>query len=310
MDNNDTLFPSEHRQDVADYFNTSPGGGTHWGNDEDCQQANGRANPYLRPAVILDEYTKNRDVWRCPSAKNVIGPYCITPGPDWLAYLKSTEGQWGADTPICIKDNVFPPGWGGEVTDSIAQQRVPVGWPQASNAANKVFIMGIGLNIIEPGLKLAAVQDAASSIICGDAGFYPDWMSPGLLAYPDLCALECGNCWSWVDWEVRASDSDGCSAYLTTPDCWQIIAPLDGSFLRDPNLRKRFARHLGGSNMGFLDGHATWMSSENFLAKFREEAGKANTPGDPTDLSAMGMYIWGPEDTEGYCAGWGAVTLY
>src|SRR5574340_172609 len=28
-------------------------------------------NPYLRWPVILDEYTKNRDVWRCPSARNV-----------------------------------------------------------------------------------------------------------------------------------------------------------------------------------------------------------------------------------------------
>src|SRR5574340_977935 len=34
-----------------------------------CQSRAQQSNPYLRWPVILDDYTKNRDVWNCPSAK-------------------------------------------------------------------------------------------------------------------------------------------------------------------------------------------------------------------------------------------------
>ena len=316
-DNNDRLFPIEHRQEAIDYFDRWPGGGDWWdGSDPQHCGLPDRANPYLRPPVILDEYIKNRDVWMCPSAKMVMGPLSIVPGPDWLGYLKGNAGEWGTateDPHICVKDNVFPPGWGGEVTDCIKQQRVPSMWPIAANPAMKVFMMGIGINNIEPELKLAAVNDVVSYVICGDAGSYMDWMSPGLLAYPDICALECGNCWGWVDWEVF-DENDGppwseCQPALAD-GCWYTFAPNNGAFIRNPSLRKYYARHLGGVNMGFLDGHATWMNSETLLAKFREEAGRVGTPGDPTDMHALGLWIWGPEDQEGDCAGWGAVTLY
>jgi prepilin-type processing-associated H-X9-DG protein len=30
----------------------------------------------------------------------------------------------------------------------------------------------------------------------------------------------------------------------------------------DPEARKKYGRHMGGVNLGFLDGHAQWMSSE------------------------------------------------
>jgi len=277
-DNNDTLFPYEHRQDVIDFFNGSPGGGDKgWGDDPNCALPS-RANPYLRSSVILDEYVKNRDVWRCPSAKNEIGPYFILPGPDWLQRLKDGMGMWGAahdEAITCPRDNCFPTGWGGEVTDTILQQRAPVTWPVSDDMANKAFAMGIGLNNIVPELKLVEVQDAVSHVICGDAGFYPEWTSPGLLAYPDLCAAECGNCWGWADWEACASWAADCGLY--------IITPANGSFLRDQTLLKPFARHLGGSNMGFLDGHATWMSSQRLLSQMAEN-------GD----GYLGLYAWGP----------------
>jgi len=70
-DNNDTFPPAEHRQEVFDFFMTQPGGGTECGDDVASyvpSQSN-QANPYLRWPVVFDEYVKNRDVWRCPSAK-------------------------------------------------------------------------------------------------------------------------------------------------------------------------------------------------------------------------------------------------
>jgi len=274
-DNNDTLFPTEHRQETVDYFDTYPGGGDWWDGSGDCGMEL-RANPYLRPAVLLDEYTKNRDVWRCPSAKIQGAAYTILPGPDWLGYLKSSEGVWGAnsDPHVCVKDNVYPPGWGGVVTDSIKQQRAASEWPLQANAVLKVFVWGISMNECYD-VKLTAVQDATNRVICADAGFYAEWVSPGMIAYPDFCALECGNCWGWADWDACASTAGDCGLYT--------IAPSNGSFLRDEALRKPFTRHLGGSNMGFLDGHAAWMSAGKLLAGMSE-----NKDG------YMGLYAWGP----------------
>ncbi len=111
-DNNDTLMEDiEHRPEVVGYFNGEPGGDDRWTEDP-CFVA-GRANPYLRPAVILDEYVRNRDVWRCPSAKLMGGPGAIVPGPDWFRYVQANEGIFGSSTDpyVCIKDYCFPPGW-------------------------------------------------------------------------------------------------------------------------------------------------------------------------------------------------------
>jgi prepilin-type N-terminal cleavage/methylation domain-containing protein/prepilin-type processing-associated H-X9-DG protein len=282
-DNNDTLMDREYRQEVIDYFNGVPGGGTHWGDGDDCQQGVWRANPYLRPPVILDEYIKNREVWQCPSAKLVAAPYAIIPGPNWLANYQNSEGQWG-DGILCIKDNVFPRGWGGEVTDSIAQQRQSAMWPEQEGTTNKCFTQSIGMNIITPGLKLVEVNDPVNSVICGDAGVWMDWTSPGLLAYPDICCLECGNCWGWADWEICTWAAD-CGLYS--------IAPNDGWLIKNPTERKYYARHLGGTNVGFLDGHAAWWNSERLIAKHSEEG-----PG------GMGLWTWGPTDRE--CIAWGA----
>ncbi|MDH4179489.1 MAG: type II secretion system GspH family protein [Armatimonadota bacterium] len=294
-DNNDTLFPGEHRQEAIDYFNTYPGGGDWWDGSGDCTME-GRANPYLRPPVILDEYIKNRDVWMCPSAKMIMGPLMILPGPNWLARVKTAEGDWGAnsDPHLCLKDNVFPPGWGGEVTDSLLQQRAPSIWPIAANPAYKVFMMAYGFNFGYEQ-KLAGIQDVANHVIVGDAGSWMDWNSPGLYAYPDICCLECGNCWGWVDWEVYDDNGgppySGCDAL--SDECWYTFAPNNGAFIKDPSLRKQFARHLGGVNLGYLDGHASWILSDLLIAKYAEG-------GDGT----MGLWTWGPTGAE--CRGWGA----
>jgi len=66
-DNNDQMPPEEFRAEAIEYFNTGPGGKA-WTRTTDCHRVR-QANPYLRVPVILDEYIKNRDVWRCASAK-------------------------------------------------------------------------------------------------------------------------------------------------------------------------------------------------------------------------------------------------
>ncbi len=277
-DNNDTMPPTEHNEDIRAYFRAAPGGGDPV--EETDPYCSFQSNPYLRWPVIFDEYVKNRDVYRCPSAKVEGGAGWIIPGPDWFNRIRTHEGEWGA-----VADWVggpcfwaWPPGWGGDVTDSLAQGRLAI--PELGSIGGaieaKVFAQSIGTQWW-PELKLAAVQDVVRFIIVADNGVQAEDGNVGILAYPDMCALECGNCAGSWDWEICASSAADCGLY--------IYAPNNGSFLRDPNLRKPYARHLGGNNYGFLDGHAAWMNAETFLSKIAEG-----------DLE--GVEPWGPN---GWC---------
>ncbi len=263
-DNNDTLPPEEHREEVLEYFSAWPGGSEPGESDPDwCVHY---SNPYLRLAVILDEYIKNRDVWRCPSASRVAGASWIVPGPDWFSYLQAWEGSWGAghDGIAGPCYYAWPPGWGGEVTDTLLQDRLatPIYGDLAGGpVAQKAFVQSIGTTGW-PELKLVEVQDPVNFVIIGDGGAVVEDMFLGNLAYPDICAIECANevCW-WADWDLCTWAAD-CGLYG--------YAPNDGSFLANPELRKPYTRHLGGVNLGFLDGHAQWMNSEALISKYRE----------------------------------------
>jgi prepilin-type N-terminal cleavage/methylation domain-containing protein/prepilin-type processing-associated H-X9-DG protein len=270
-DNNDSLPPSEHRAEVLDYFDTCPGGKTYNTNTLDhCHRAR-QANPYLRWPVVLDEYTKNRDVWRCPSAKVESGAGWIIGPTDWFNYLVAMNGAWGTGNEAAPCGLGWPNGWGGDITDTIAQNDT------SAVDAHRAFKQSIGTAGGEDllGMKLVQVEDPVRFIICADAGVTSDDFSAGNLAYPDICALDCGNsqC-GWVDWEI-ASDPNCCG------DDAYNFAPSDGSYLTDPELRKQFARHLGGVNLGFLDGHAAWWNSTGLLNAIQEE-----------DLLPIGP--WGP----------------
>jgi prepilin-type N-terminal cleavage/methylation domain-containing protein/prepilin-type processing-associated H-X9-DG protein len=297
-DNNDTFPPWEHRQEVLDYFFVNPGGGDKFGaaaGSDNCTNRVNDANPYLRYPVILDEYIKNRDVWRCPSAKMLSGAHFINACvPDWLTYLQGNQGAWGDDTPYCLI-SCFPPGWGGEVTDTIWQSQLAHGTVYSDSAgdtsgtAHKAFVSSIGLNGNGTrGVKMAAIQDPVNFVVCGDGGAWPEEMTPGLLAYPDLCNAECGNCWCGACLE-------GCLE--VNPDGWFAENAAAGvacfyewhtssAMLRDKTLLSKGTRHLGGSNLGFADGHAAWWNADRFLDKWAEEA----RPG----LDAMGLEAWGP----------------
>ncbi len=113
----DRLWPQEDRQEVQAGFHDLGG----------CSGLNGqfyldRANPYFRAAVILDEYTKNRDIWRCPSAPRDLNFGIINPrGGDWWPVVRDARDNWGNYSIGPCNDD-FPPGWGGTITDSLLQQ--------------------------------------------------------------------------------------------------------------------------------------------------------------------------------------------
>jgi prepilin-type N-terminal cleavage/methylation domain-containing protein/prepilin-type processing-associated H-X9-DG protein len=259
-DSNDTLPPNEHRQEVIDYF-IAVGPST---DGASCVQQY-CANPYLAFPVVLDEYVKNRDVWRCPSAKLEGGAGQIIPGPDWLKSWQVYYDFWSANRGTfgpCYRS--WPPGWGGDVTDSLAQQRLAAKMadPTAGGGtAGKYFAESIGCNEV-PDLKMVQVQDAARYYICGDSGAYPGVWNLAQLVWPDICAVDCATptAGGWADWSCTSAAD--CGLYN--------LAPNNGSFLRDRGLLKPYTRHLGGSNMGFLDGHASWMNAEQIVTRVAE----------------------------------------
>jgi prepilin-type N-terminal cleavage/methylation domain-containing protein/prepilin-type processing-associated H-X9-DG protein len=295
-DNNDHFVPKEHRPEVIAYFNAEPGCGIadyyNGDIDGDCG-INRDAQPYIKWPVVLDEYVKNRDVWRCPSAKMETGAGYIYPVPDFLTCLKLTEGQWGANSALgwsfgpCI--NAFPKGWGGDVTDSALQQRLAIGAQGTGSKANKAFAMSIGVNFDYHDVGMSSVEDPTNTAIVYEAGPWIQDCDPATAAYSDICRLPCGNsaCSSddWATCPSEASSAD-CGVYL--------YAPNNGAFLSSPDLRRQYARHLGGSNLGFLDGHAAWMNGEAILTRSREG-----------DLHGLGS-AWGPTSLcyDGGLAAW------
>ncbi|UCC68599.1 MAG: prepilin-type N-terminal cleavage/methylation domain-containing protein [Armatimonadota bacterium] len=264
-DNNDTLPPMEHRQEVLDYFDTAPGGGQRRDFAGHCQVGRFWCNPYLRWPVIFDEYVKNRDVWRCPSAKMESGAQFIVPQQDYLAYWQQSQGAWGLGYdealgwggPCTVP---YPRGWGGDVTDSIVQGRLAAAGMFGIDPAHKAFVQSIACNALESaGLKLVEVEDPVKYVAVGDGGGIALRMTVATAAYPDICKLGCS-----IEL-CPAADWENCP---WTVDCG---APYDGSFLRNPKLRKPYSRHLGGVDLGYLDGHAGWIHSEALIVKASED---------------------------------------
>ena len=59
--------------------------------------------------------------------------------------------------------------------------------------------------------------------------------------------------------------------------------------LKNKELLKKGSRHLGGINIGFADGHASWMNSASFMTKWADDAKtKGGWP------AALGLDAWGP----------------
>jgi prepilin-type N-terminal cleavage/methylation domain-containing protein/prepilin-type processing-associated H-X9-DG protein len=306
-DNNDTLWTKEHRPEILSWMQAGQPGG---GDPTDICEAGSSGgdkyasygNPYLRTPVVLDEYVKNRDVWRCPSAKvNPVAGF-IMPGPDWFDYAQRTAGQWGADRdilgPFC--SITFPPGWGGDVTDSIAQQAIAgtnIGEGRFGTvSANKAFVFSIATpEYWVSDKKLASVQRAADFIIVAEAGIAPTEAAGGfgVTAYPDICCAECAGIHgiAWYS-DVACPDGSGCDE-----DCFSLHAQYD--WASDGNKQKASARHLGGVNLGFLDGHATWLASQKLMAMGAD--GAFEYPGthvwcEPTIRKQYDAYCGAPPD--------------
>jgi len=268
----DRLLPGEHNAEAMAYFNEK----AHAKCTRDCcPERLAQANPYLKAPVILDEYIKSREVWKCPSARTshtfyIMDTYMNSKGTDdWLQTYKDNVDSCPAPKPC---HEPFPSGWGGSVKASIGGHV----WctPEASQGA---FDMTVGVASFLD-VSTSSINDATKFVVCGDGGanYVLAMEDTSALAYPDSCRINhvscsdgCGSC-------INLADS-GCCTSITS-----FCAPARGDYkaATDPTYRKKQfgARHLGGSNVGFADGHAKWMDSESILFDGTNESGYGSGP--------------------------------
>jgi prepilin-type N-terminal cleavage/methylation domain-containing protein/prepilin-type processing-associated H-X9-DG protein len=252
-DNNDRFWNRTGDDYAQAYFNM----GIARGRPKDNCNRSYQANPFLRVPVRLDEYVKNRDVWNCPSAKlESAASFILASYGYWLDTYTNNEGAWGTGTaaggPCYV---AWPPGWGGIVTDSIMQQTHAANPNVESDdgVQTKPFTGSIGINgdIMYNEVKLVEIQDPVRYICVGDVGAFFEFSSINGVAFPDGCRLSiCCESDPFVcaDW-VNCPWSQGCSVGSVE---------MAEQFYADSNVRNIFTRHLGGSNIGFADGHAAW----------------------------------------------------
>ncbi len=260
----DGFWPSERDRRAIDYFNAAPGGGEPHEWPDNCARSY-QANPYLRPALILEGYVRSREVWRCPNAHLLNGASMIIsppPSEDWLEEWRKQEGRWGEREQFGPCYTAWPAGWGGSVTDSFAQGRLAIVDERAASAEEGVFLQSIGVNEHLRWQRLSNIGDPAQHVTCGDAGTRADLWSATQLAYPDTCGLGSSGgpggrlACVGADWQNCA---------------WTRSCGLSANhlrrFYREASYRRQSARHYGGSNIGYLDGHAKWYPSEGILTQ-------------------------------------------
>ncbi len=178
----DRFPPGEHRAEVNDWFTTL--------NDGECSRNSLMSNPYLRWPVIFDEYTKNRDIWRCPSA-HTAGDFQVNPcTPDWFTAAQNDPAPTDCTTALNNGNHFFPPGWGGTITDSFLQTG------QCAGGDSGGFDQSIGTATCALlDAKTSQMNDPAKRVVVADSGVQMDFDRTSWIAYPDMCRLDgAGGC--------------------------------------------------------------------------------------------------------------------
>jgi prepilin-type N-terminal cleavage/methylation domain-containing protein/prepilin-type processing-associated H-X9-DG protein len=243
------FVPNEHRQEVLDWYAVNKQGGEL---TECAQHSATRNNPYLKWQVVLEEYVRNRDVWRCPSARaerssSILNPFAGNARGDWWARTMEIVGERGDScSAVLMCSRPFPPGWGGSITDSATQYQCILG----GTGGFEYSYGGLRRN---NDLKTSQIDQPSRWLAIAEVGVADDQWSIFHVAYPDVCGLGCASC----DWGPSAD-------WANCP--WSQDCGAGSRDYADPTWRaKNLARHMGGVNLGFADGHAAWMNSEALL---------------------------------------------
>jgi prepilin-type N-terminal cleavage/methylation domain-containing protein/prepilin-type processing-associated H-X9-DG protein len=250
----DRFPPGEHNQEVIQFFS-----------DKGCDMSPGccdyptLANPYLRWPAILDEYTKSREVWRCPSARNVATAQHVNGSANWFPAVAT---NWNP----CVCQEWWPNGWGGTVTDSVT---LVDGCPgnSGSLATGAVEIDYVDTHKSGDLEKtVSSIGDASRHLVLAERGIKSQYWGIEQIAYPEICRVF----WN-SDLNRTSSCAPGCGDGATA-DCGPPdrnttdIKAWINNFWRSPDARKRYTRHMGGNNLGFADGHAKWWAADAMVA--------------------------------------------
>jgi prepilin-type processing-associated H-X9-DG protein len=154
--------------------------------------------------------------------------------------------------------NPFPSRWGGDVTDTVLQQRCAGGGRAAGG-----FEFNYATDRLIRDVKTSAIYDATKWVVVGDCSGNVERWHTYSFAY-EGCRIACEG----VNCAVCESGWD-CVGYPYAAD--------QTTYRTDVNARKTTAgvraRHLGGNNLGFADGHAAWYDSESILWGGRKPVG-------------------------------------
>ncbi len=277
----DKLLPNEHGSEARDWLvNDWTVCNTTCDSFLTCRGT--AANPYLRAPVILDDYCKNRDIWKCPSAFYTGGSVTVNPGVngDWVQYMKAHSATHSSPCPQprpCT--NVFPHGWAGNATDTVVQ-----GWNGGCGTIGEpgVFVQNYAFNPNAREIPTSQMNDPAKYVVIFESGANVESDRTSQAAYTDMCRIDhvlcadnkdCGGDW------YNCSQSRECSPLALDHGATQAQAAEAAGSVQ---YRKDHyhARHLGGANLGFADGHAKWMPSETILMSGENWSGY----GDNSDL--------------------------
>jgi prepilin-type N-terminal cleavage/methylation domain-containing protein/prepilin-type processing-associated H-X9-DG protein len=248
----DRYPPAEHDPNVIKFFTdkgctTTPG----------CCTYPTNVNPYLRWQVCIDEYVKNRDIWRCPSAHWIHTAGSIYGQVNWFQEL---QNNWQ----LCACGDTWPPGWGGSATDTMIQiDGCPAPSATLDQGAQELDYCDTHGVEGEVEKKLSAIDDPAKTLIIAEKGIDGYFDSVVQIAYPEICRV----IWGRV---VRNPSNCGGNGGDTEP----VTADQIANFWHDASWRNQYTRHMGGNNLGFADGHAAWMAADAMIAA----AGRGDLP--------------------------------
>jgi prepilin-type processing-associated H-X9-DG protein len=125
------------------------------------------------------------------------------------------------------------------------------------------------------GVKTSQINDPVKFLVCGDSQM-PQMGGP----YRDV-------------WQVCGEYSGGCADWVNCSFSQQcgIDSKHLKQFWTDATFRSKYTRHLGGSNFGFADGHASWWNADAFMAEVpHQDCPCEGRPYHPGTIEGAGCY--------------------
>jgi prepilin-type N-terminal cleavage/methylation domain-containing protein/prepilin-type processing-associated H-X9-DG protein len=239
----DRFPPGIHDAEYQDYMKT---------HKTSCSPRDYYGDPYLRWPVILDEYVKSREVWKCPSARNPSGANWIVPAATdgiWWHVLRDNDSAWGNRN--CSGGGPcsggWPSSWGGTITDSIHQQ-------ECSGPSKGGFEMSVGTSgWVMRDVSTSSISDPTYVIVTGDLS------SAGQGDIQTISGMLYGYC---------GLGTDGSISDPTSPCGREDTPPVNDPYKwnSDWTYRAQSTPHMGGLNLGFADGHAKWWPQQSAIA--------------------------------------------